>query len=48
MLLGDGEAPCAAALHHLGQWGGMPVEYEEQGDGVEGSKKIMEQVLAAL
>jgi len=24
------------------------VEYEEQGDGVEGSKKIMEEVLAAL
>ena len=35
-------------MTNAGYRGYFAVEYEEQGDGVVGSKKIMEEVLAAL
>ena len=41
-------ARCVRIMTNAGYRGYFAVEYEEQGDGVEGSKKIMEEVLAAL
>jgi hypothetical protein len=41
-------ARCVRIMTNAGYRGYFAAEYEEQGDGVEGSKKIMEEVLAAL
>jgi sugar phosphate isomerase/epimerase len=41
-------ARCVRIMTNAGYRGYFAVEYEEQGDGVVGSKQIMEEVLAAL
>jgi hypothetical protein len=41
-------ARCVRIMTNAGYRGYFAVEFEEQSDGVEGSKKIMEEVLAAL
>ena len=41
-------ARCVGIMTNAGYRGYFAVEYEEQGDGVEGSKKTMEEVPAAL
>ena len=41
-------ARCVRIMTNAGYRGYFAVEYEESGDGVEGSKTIMEEVLAAL
>jgi len=41
-------ARCVRIMTSAGYRGYFAAEYEEQGDGVLGSKQIMEEVLAAL
>jgi hypothetical protein len=41
-------ARCVRIMTNAGYRGYFAAEYEEQGDGVLGSKQIMEEVLAAL
>jgi sugar phosphate isomerase/epimerase len=41
-------ARCVRIMTNTGYRGYFAVEYEEQGDGVEGSKRIMKEALAAL
>jgi len=41
-------ARCVRIMTNAGYRGYFAVEFEEQSDGVEGSKRIMEEVVAAL